>query len=383
MEVNMTKIYLIRHAEAEGNLYRRVQGHYNGDITTRGYKQIDLLAERFRDIEIDALYASDLSRTQKTAGAILKYHDLPLNITPRLKEVGMGVWEDQPWGNVAFDDPEQMRYFSNDPEKWEVEGAENFKDLKIRITNILLELAEKHEGQTIACVSHGMAIRTFISGVKGVPSEQICEILHGDNTCVTLLDVENGKIEIEYYNDNDHLPNTISTFAAQKWWKEKDVVDYSNLRIVPMDLKTESEKYLSCYRDGWMASHGTMYGYSDEPYLQGALRAAKKNPRSLMKAMSGDKFIGIIELDTERMAEQGVGWISFCYLAEDYRGQNLGVQLLGHAVSVYRSLGRHSLRLHVAETNKSGIAFYEKFDFKSIGTAKGNLCSLWLMEKEL
>ena len=62
----MTKIYLIRHAEAEGNLYRRVQGHYNGDITQRGYKQINLLAERFRDVEIDALYASDLQRTQWT-----------------------------------------------------------------------------------------------------------------------------------------------------------------------------------------------------------------------------------------------------------------------------------------------------------------------------
>ena len=29
----MTKIYLIRHAEAEGNLYRRIQGHWDGSIT--------------------------------------------------------------------------------------------------------------------------------------------------------------------------------------------------------------------------------------------------------------------------------------------------------------------------------------------------------------
>ena len=102
-----------------------------------------------------------------------------------------------------------------------------------------------------------------------------------------------------------------------------------------------------------------------------------------MKALSFDKFIGIIELDTECMADKGAGWISFCYLEPDYRGQNLGVQLLGHAVSVYRGLGRKTLRLHVAETNKRGIAFYEKFDFKRIGTAKGNICSLLLMEKEI
>ena len=29
----MTTLYLIRHAEAEGNLYRRIQGHWDGSIT--------------------------------------------------------------------------------------------------------------------------------------------------------------------------------------------------------------------------------------------------------------------------------------------------------------------------------------------------------------
>ena len=41
----MTKIYLVRHAEAEGNLYRIAHGHYNGLITDwRGPKQISALA---------------------------------------------------------------------------------------------------------------------------------------------------------------------------------------------------------------------------------------------------------------------------------------------------------------------------------------------------
>ena len=35
----MTKIYLIRHAEAEGNLYRRIQGHWDGSITPLGLQQ--------------------------------------------------------------------------------------------------------------------------------------------------------------------------------------------------------------------------------------------------------------------------------------------------------------------------------------------------------
>lgn len=55
----MTKIYLIRHAEAEGNLYRRIQGRWDGSITPLGLQQIDALAQRFRREHIDALYCSD------------------------------------------------------------------------------------------------------------------------------------------------------------------------------------------------------------------------------------------------------------------------------------------------------------------------------------
>lgn len=36
----MTTIYLIRHAEAEGNIYRRYHGWYNSLITLNGYRQI-------------------------------------------------------------------------------------------------------------------------------------------------------------------------------------------------------------------------------------------------------------------------------------------------------------------------------------------------------
>ena len=60
----MTDIYLIRHAEAEGNLYRRAHGQYDSNLTTLGRRQLLPLAERFRDIPIDALYSSDLVRTE-------------------------------------------------------------------------------------------------------------------------------------------------------------------------------------------------------------------------------------------------------------------------------------------------------------------------------
>ena len=39
----MTSIYLIRHAEAEGNLYRIAQGQKNSNLTDRGWRQVRAL----------------------------------------------------------------------------------------------------------------------------------------------------------------------------------------------------------------------------------------------------------------------------------------------------------------------------------------------------
>ena len=83
----MTKIYLIRHAEAEGNLYRIAHGHEEGLITDyRGPRQMQALARRFRDIPVDAVYASDLIRTQTTAQAVYVPKGLPLHLEPAFRE---------------------------------------------------------------------------------------------------------------------------------------------------------------------------------------------------------------------------------------------------------------------------------------------------------
>ena len=161
----MTTIYLIRHAEAEGNLFRRAQGHWNGKITERGKKQIDALAERFKDVHIDAVYSSDLDRARDTAGALLRGRDLELHTTRQLREIHMGVWEGDSWGNLSYKWPEQMYNFNNDPDRWVVPGAESFAQCRARMTAAIAEIAAAHDGQTIGVVAHGMCIKIFLMAV--------------------------------------------------------------------------------------------------------------------------------------------------------------------------------------------------------------------------
>lgn len=379
----MTKIYLVRHAEAEGNLYRRIQGHQNGGVTPLGRRQIAAVGRRFASIHLDAVYSSDLIRAHETAKAVAAPSGVPVQTTPRLREVHVGVWEDQPWGNVEYTQPDQMYNFSSDPQNWIVEGAERYEELQERMLSTVRELGERHDGQTIAVVSHGMAIRTLLFTILGRPYDEFKSFPHGDNTAVSLLTLENGEFRVDFFNDNSHLDADLSTFARQTWWKEESGSDKNNLRVIPVDLDTEADWYLDCYAETWKAAHGTLDGFAPEPYLDAAKRHVADHPQALMKVMRFDEPIGIVELDTRRKAAEGVGWICLFYIQEQYRGKSYGLQLLGHAVSLYHHLGREKLRLSVASDNPRAIRFYEKCEFREIERHQGVLTPLLIMEKRI
>lgn len=374
-----TTIYLIRHAEAEGNLYRRIQGHWDGRITPRGYAQIEALAERFREVPITALYSSDLQRTIDTAGAILKYHDLELKTTSELREVKMGNWEGRPWGDVEYEMPEQMYCFNHDPDRWSVPGSEPFPEAQKRMKIALAQLARRHDGETIAVVSHGMAIRGYLAALLGVQSANIDGLPHGDNTAVSCIRYEYGEPQVLFYNDASHLPPELSTFGRQTWWKNQGT-DLGNLRFEPIRFPEDSALYDRCYADAWATAHGSTRGYTARYYLRNA-RTHARTPDAVMKLLSGDQVVGLIDIDPNRALEEGCGWISFFYLMPTCRGQGWGAQLLGHALWFCETHGRTALRLHVAEDNTHARGFYEHFGFREIGRTQGVRGTLLLMEK--
>ena len=380
-----TYLYLVRHCQAEGNIYRRVHGVYDSLITPKGRKQIDALAERFRDLPVDALYASDLRRTQLTAGAVLKYHELPLRIEPRLREMNTGVWEDRPFGDVAFESPELMRRFNDDPASWHVAGAETYEQVQQRMRSAVEELAARHAGGTVVCVSHGMAIRDLLALYLGLPSNQLNRLPHGDNTAVSLLEFDDGgKARVVFMNDASHLPRELSTFARQSWWKDTSRPDPGNIHFRRLDPAKYPGTYTAFYEKTWRDVHGSTEGFLPSLYLSSALRHVRACPDALVTIHRPDgSCVGVTELDTERGADEGYGWICLCYVEPDCRRALLGVQLIGHAVSVFRALGRRSIRLTVYEGNAGARKFYEEYEFRPIGTLPGARGPLLLMEKEI
>lgn len=378
----MTKIYIIRHAEAEGNLYKRIHGHYDSLLTELGYRQVEALEDRFRAVQIDAVYSSDLIRTRETAKAIYLPKDLPLIVSSELREVNMGVWEDLYWGEVEDEYPEQLYYYNTSPEKWQIEGGENYFELQSRIVSAVLRIAAENSGRTIAIFTHGAAIRALLGYILNIQPSNISTIQYCDNTAVALLNIDEGKISLEYMNDDSHLSDDLSSFRKETWWKEEGCTDNRNMRFLPMDLNTEGKTYLNCYRDAWYEAHGTYRGFSNI-YLQWAKSRSHVDPHSVARAYLKGVPCGIIELAGETDRGDNSGHIAFLYLSPEFRGRGLAVQLIGYAVWYYRKLGRTKLILHVSVENKRAQALYKKYGFCPTATEKGTVCEILVMEKDI
>ena len=209
----MTTIYLIRHAEAEGNLYRRIHGWYDALVTENGWKQIQALETRFAGVPVDAVWSSDLYRTCATARAVYVPRGMELHTDPDLREINMGRWEDRTWGEVRQTEGERLLQFNHSDPAWVAPGGESLGDVGARAERAIRRIAGKYPGQTVAVFSHGTAIRQFLANVKGIPPEEWHTMPHADNTSVTCLAWDGEVFHVVFEGDNSHLDDSISTLS--------------------------------------------------------------------------------------------------------------------------------------------------------------------------
>lgn len=324
----MTRIYLIRHAEAEGNVFRRLQGQYDSFITPNGRKQIEALQKRFEQIKVDAVYSSDLTRTRCTAGAIYIPKNLPLQTDRRFRELSVGVWENLPFGWLDHTDPECNSDFSHRPEIWHVENSERFEEYTSRFLQAMGEIAEANDGKSVVIVSHGMVLRGILQKLF-YPNDRNA-VAHCENTAVTHLTYENGEYKLEYLNDASHITPEISTLGRQMWWRGDGKKDFNMWYRNPLA--------------------------EDAPILE-TLGVNPTQGQTVRISVLTDTPTGVVVLEDDRLV--------FVGLLEAHRGIGLSAQLLGEAVSIARAKGLETLRITEPVTHPAANRLFENYGFKN------------------
>ena len=358
----MTRIYFVRHAESYGNITRRAYGHFDGLVTPRGYKQIELLKKRFLNVHIDAVYSSDLTRAVETAKAISSAHGLPVKTTPKLREILLGDWEELPWGEIPSRFPEQHRNWVERPALFQAENGENFHQVSKRMREALEEIISENEGRTVAVVSHSAALRALINSIKnGGKLKELEKAPRGDNTCVSLFEYDNGNYKEIFLNDNSHLAD-MSVFGDELRWTEERKKLGKNLRFELASLPKDTERVRTYYSLAWHDVFG-----DDISDIRAVDRKVKSGLRRDGKAVAfginnaGDA--GMIVCDPSAHVCKDAGHISCIYVKPEYRRLGYGIQLIGHAMSNYAGEGKKFLSIRVSQKNTAACEFYKKYGF--------------------
>ena len=375
----MTTLYLIRHGEAEGNLYRLMIGRTDCDLTDLGRKQADRLGQRFQSIRLDAVYSSPLHRALQTAAPLCLSHRLPLYTDPRLTEIDVGPWEGLPFGTAAVRNPEEMQLFQHDPDVWRLPGADTIRSLAERGLAALNDICRAHPDQTVAVCFHSYLINAIM-----------CRLFYGFdrftdtglsyNTAVTqLFRQDDGSWRIGYTNDYSHLES-----AGEELIRKGPVLqDGSRPDLHFEPFGSDIDRYIRYRGDAWKLIYGSTKDFNGPAFWLDAQRTIGSDPMAMIHGTLRGTPVGMLQLSPDRDAGKGIGYIPFIYLREPFRGKGLGIQFIGQAVTFYRQLGRSRLQLSVAHTNAHALAFYQKYGFYEAGKTPGIYGKLILMEKKI
>lgn len=204
----MTKIYMVRHCEAMGNVQRLFQGKTDLDISELGAIQLKFLSNRFKELELHKIYSSPLLRAKKTAEAIKGNKSLSIELCDGLAELDGGVLDGKPFKESFLSIPGLLDIWDNHPQDFAPENGEAMKDAYERIWNAVISIARENKDKTIACASHGGVIRCLNCRILSDDITQLKNIEWSENTAVTLIEFDdNYKPTIVFRNDVSHLPS--------------------------------------------------------------------------------------------------------------------------------------------------------------------------------
>lgn len=391
----MTKIYLVRHAEAMGNVQEFFQGRTDCEVSEKGKKQLERLAERFKDIPIEAIYSSPLKRTLSTAEAVNKYHNLPIITNNNLIEIDGGVWEGKPWADLPKLYPVEYDLWQNRMEDFYIAEGEKMTEVFARMKAAVDKLARENDGKTIAVVSHGCALRNYLCYAMGRPISALKDVGWSDNSAVSLVEYgENGVPKIIFKNSNDHLPPELSTLSRSKWSRIEDAVYSDDGRIRVRNLRLTDPEIFAAeeLKQGW---------HSSPEKLEMRLRDTVSGKAVALAADLEGMPAGYINVYPYCMwgplGGRGLPAIVDFAVLEKFRGKGVGTTLMdtaekiaaGYADTVYLGVGLHSgygaaQRLYVKRgyvPDGSGVWYDDKVCPPYAGCVNDDELNLWLYKK--
>jgi broad specificity phosphatase PhoE len=157
----VTTLLLARHGETDWNRERRLQGSSDTELNELGRSQARDLAAELEDVELAAVYSSDLRRARETAEIVAASKGLTVDVDQNLRERSFGRWEGLTRAEIAerFGDLEHH-------------DGESDEEVRLRVLAAVKRIVERHPDGQVLVVSHGSALNTLWHHASGARLER-------------------------------------------------------------------------------------------------------------------------------------------------------------------------------------------------------------------
>jgi alpha-ribazole phosphatase len=185
----MTTLILIRHGETNWNIEDRYTGQSDIPLNARGLQQAETLASNECVEKIDLIYSSDLQRASETAKRLQAGRAVPLYLDARLREIHQGEWEGLHFDEIHARYRQAWEQRKNAPLQVAPPGGETVGEVRQRVLAAIRDIIKSHPKETVAIVSHGLALAIIQVEVRGLPIETVWDHIP-DNAKPKSLEVE-------------------------------------------------------------------------------------------------------------------------------------------------------------------------------------------------
>ena len=159
------KLYVARHGQTDWNALNKVCGSTNRPLNEKGVQQAEALGERVKNLGIDVIVASPMTRAQQTAKAVSLALGIDIITDDRLREHDYGAFEGVDRGR---DEYWQQKYLfaSKFPQ------GESVLQLAQRVYNAIEDAKEKYPDKTVLFVCHGGVSRMIKTYFEDMTNDQ-------------------------------------------------------------------------------------------------------------------------------------------------------------------------------------------------------------------
>jgi len=149
-------LYLFRHGETNHNKQGLVQGWYDSELNTLGYKQVADTALEFNK-PVDLIFCSDLKRTQQSSIPFKqKFSDTPYFLDWRIRERNYGEAQNKPKEQTDWE------VFFATQKNSTIPGAETSDEFEYRVGSFVSDLRSYYgDIQSALIITHGGTNHTF------------------------------------------------------------------------------------------------------------------------------------------------------------------------------------------------------------------------------